>query len=269
MPADGRSDLAHPEAAGWVLGNLDPAEAEEFSHHLETCNDCQAAVAELAPVGQALRHLPPSLEPPPDLEARTLATVARAAQAATAPAPAPATIMEIAARAPVPAADAPASPAKATRRLHWNWNVRLLGAAAAIAAVAIAAAVVLPSLVGGAPAQAATFSLQSPSGQAAGGVATDRPDASGSWVVTLSVHNLKDLGPVRFYECWYAGPDRRPGHRQFVSAGTFVVGRDGSGTFSMTSAVDPHMFRTMEITAESPGDGAQHGPVILTGRARL
>jgi hypothetical protein len=82
------------------------------------------------------------------------------------------------------------------------------------------------------------------------------------------VQHLKNLGDVRFYECWYIGRDRA-GHRHSVSAGTFVVGDNGSGTFSMTSAVDPHQFPAMEITAESPGNGAQHGTVILEGQARL
>ena len=34
------------------------------------------------------------------------------------------------------------------------------------------------------------------------------------------------------------------------------------------SAADPHVFKTMEITAERPGDARQHGQVILIGQAR-
>jgi hypothetical protein len=37
---------------------------------------------------------------------------------------------------------------------------------------------------------------------------------------------------------------------------------------SMWTAADPRQFRTMEITAESPGDASQHGRVILSGVAR-
>jgi hypothetical protein len=32
-------ELAHPEAAGWVLGTLDPGDAEWFAGHLPSCQD--------------------------------------------------------------------------------------------------------------------------------------------------------------------------------------------------------------------------------------
>jgi hypothetical protein len=51
-----------------------------------------------------------------------------------------------------------------------------------------------------------------------------------------------------------------------VSGGTFVVGNSGSTTVTMTSGVDPHDFPKMEITAETPGNGALTGTVLLTGR---
>jgi len=44
------------------------------------------------------------------------------------------------------------------------------------------------------------------------------------------------------------------------------VGTSGSATVTMTAGVDPRQFRTMEITAESPGNGALHGAVLLTGQ---
>jgi hypothetical protein len=37
----------------------------------------------------------------------------------------------------------------------------------------------------------------------------------------------------------------------------------------MWSAADPHVFTTMQITAEHPGDARQRGQIILTGQARL
>ncbi len=81
-------------------------------------------------------------------------------------------------------------------------------------------------------------------------MATARQDAaSGSWDITLSVQHLPNTHEKQVYECWYVGRDQT-GHRQVVSVGTFIVGNTGSGTFSMTSAVDPTQFRTMEITAE-------------------
>jgi hypothetical protein len=244
MPSKGRADLAHPEVAGWMLGKLDPAEADGFRAHLARCPHCQAAVDELAPVGQALRRLPPAAEPPPGLEARTIARVQAAAEA-------------------------PGRPGRAPSRIRWpRWNARLLAAAAAAAAVIAAVAVVLSQ--GGTPARspvAAVIVLRSPSsGPAAGRAVVTRQ--AGGWSIRLSVHGLRPPGPGRFYECWYAGPGNRPGHRELITAGTFTVGQDGHGTFTMWSAADPHVFRTMQITAERPGDARQRGQIILTGQAR-
>ena len=82
-----------------------------------------------------------------------------------------------------------------------------------------------------------------------------------------SVHGLKDLGAGRYYQCWYAGPGRRPGHRELIAAGTFTTGRSGTASIMMWSAADPGRFPRMEITAEAPGDGGMHGTVVLTGLA--
>ena len=79
MPPKGKADLADPEAADWVMGTLGPAQAEDFPRHLTDCLHCQAAVAEFGQLGQMLQHLPPAAEPPPGLEARTIASVLAAA----------------------------------------------------------------------------------------------------------------------------------------------------------------------------------------------
>jgi anti-sigma-K factor RskA len=79
MPPDSKADLAHPEAADWVLGTLGPAQTEDFRRHLTDCPHCRAAVAEFGELGQMLQHLPPAAEPPPELEARTIASVLAAA----------------------------------------------------------------------------------------------------------------------------------------------------------------------------------------------
>jgi hypothetical protein len=97
---------------------------------------------------------------------------------------------------------------------------------------------------------------------AATGRATANQDASGSWHITLTVQHLKHFDPQPWYGCWYKSPDGR----QVTSAGTFLVPPSGSGTFSMTSAVDPHDFPTMEITIQPPSNnGALAGTVILIG----
>ena len=80
------AEAGHPDAAGWVLGVLDPEESGRFESHLESCPECQQAAAELRSAAQMLKTVLPGAqladgpEPPPDLQARTLARVRRAAR---------------------------------------------------------------------------------------------------------------------------------------------------------------------------------------------
>jgi hypothetical protein len=69
-----------PDAAGWVLGALDPADAARFAGHLRSCRGCRATVAELEPAARML--VASSAAPPPArLAAATLRRVRRAASA--------------------------------------------------------------------------------------------------------------------------------------------------------------------------------------------
>jgi anti-sigma-K factor RskA len=230
----------HPEAAGWVLGVLDPGDAVRFAAHLESCPDCRAAVAELAPAAGMLRAAAPADLPPPDLQARTLARVRQAA-AETRPDREPA------------------------RRARWRrWNARMLTLAAAVViAVGVGVGLLVSQTRGG---LSFTYPLHPSAGQAAAGQAVAH-QADGGWSIQLTVRHLPDLGPGRFYECWYTGSDGRPGHPQLITAGTFTVGGSGTATVQMWSAADPRTFPTMQITAETAGDGSQHGQIILAGTA--
>jgi hypothetical protein len=301
MPTEGQVDLAHPEAADWVLGTLEPAESEEFQRHLTSCGHCQLAVAEFGHIGRILQHLPPAVEPPLDLEARTIASVLAAAandrtetQAATEPgAPARATQISLAPpelaslyRAspdtrrqlvPVVGHDEPAvaehdepagATAKVTRSPRWRRHLGRYAIAGAIVAAIVAAIVFLLGHSGSTSADAPfVISLHSTSGRAASGRATAR-DLPGGWSIQLSVNGLTQLAPGEFYECWFAGAGNKPGHPILISAGTFSIGRSGSAKVSMWSAADPRQFRTIEITAGSAADARQHGRVILSGVAR-
>ena len=237
MPPGGPDpELAHPEAAGWVLGVLDPGDADRFAAHLESCPSCQVEVAELGPVARLLQTAAPDAVPPPGLQARTLAGVAQAAAAAR----------------------------PGGRLGRWRgWSTRMLALAAA---VVIAAAVGAGLLVSRPAGLAFTIPLHPRPGQAASGQAVARHTGSG-WSIQLTVAHLADLGPGRFYECWYAGPGNRPGHLALITAGTFTVGSSGAATVQMWSAADPDTFPTMQITAETPGGGAQHGQPVLSGTA--
>lgn len=159
-----------------------------------------------------------------------------------------------------------------TRLPAWRRYRGRLTAAVAIAAAIITAAIVLPLSLGGGritPAQAtaviplrATTMARLDGYGAATGRATARQDASGSWTISLTVTHLKSFGDSQWYTCWYVS---RNG--QVASAGTFQVRDSGSWTFAMTSAADPHDFRTMEITLGPPSNnGELAGPVILSGQ---
>jgi hypothetical protein len=303
MPPNGHAELAHAQAADWVLGTLGPDEVIGFQLHLRGCPHCQAAVAEFGQLGQMLRHLPPAAEPPPELEARTIAGIlaltaedrtstqvhqipddlpaATEDQRATEIRDVPGAFAAAAdASSPAPPAETPPASAhtgtdeqpgglaKVIRFPRWPGRAGLLAIAGAAAAAIVAAVLVLPGLGGGAPNPAFAFTLTSPSGssgQAASGTATARQDASGSWDVTVTVRHLTHHDPDPWYECWYISRD----DRQAVSAGTFLVPPRGSGTFVMTSAADPRDFQTMEITIQTPnGDGALQRKIVLIGQAR-
>lgn len=248
MPYDMNHALEHPEVAGWVLGALDPGDARAFENHLGACDQCQAAVAEFEPVARSFRLAAPAAEPPADLEARTVAAVQHAVLAAD---------------------RQEKAPGKASRWWHLHWTDRLMPMLTAVAAAAVTAAVFIGVQVfqGAAPAVAATINLHATAGHSGSGVAiAHRTD--GGFQIKLTVRGLPALGAGQFYECWYAGPDNRPGHPDLITAGTFVVDRTGSETFNMWSAADPGKFSTMQITAEQPGDASQHGKVILSGTAQ-
>ncbi len=247
MAYDINHALEHAEVAGWAMGVLDRGDAQAFEGHLRSCEQCQAAVAEFAPVAQALGKAAPAVEPPDYLEARTVAAVQYAAMAASRPEPEKAL-------------------AKASRWWHLHWSTRLLPVVSAIAGAAVATAAFLGVRVLGptAPAVAATISLHAVPGKTGSAQATAR-QANGGWAIELTVKHLPKLEPGQFYECWYAGPGNRPGNLQLITAGTFIT---SNGTLNMWSAADPAKFKIMQISTEQPGDASQHGQVILQGTAQ-
>jgi hypothetical protein len=304
-------DLAHPEAADWLLGTLEPAAAAEFGDHLVGCGDCQTAVAGLGHVGRVLQQLPPAVEPPPDLAARIVDSVLAAAagdrtevhlpripaallaprpRAQAPPAQRPLPPPELASlyhpsprtrhrRAPAARNDTPAPAAGAARPARRQRRTgRYAIAAAAAAAVGLAAAIAfLPGLAGTTSAEAPVIGggtigapvliVLHPAAGTASGQATAW-HLPGGWSVRLQVQGLGQLAPGQYYACWYAESGNKSRHPVLISAGTFGVGPSGSADVSMWTAADPRQLRTMEITAESPGDASQHGRVILSGVAR-
>jgi hypothetical protein len=65
-------ELAHPEAFDFAFGNLPSAKRAEFNRHLTSCRHCQAVIDEYSEIGRIIKILPPHVDPPTDLEDRTV-----------------------------------------------------------------------------------------------------------------------------------------------------------------------------------------------------
>ena len=303
-------EAAHPDAFDFVWGNLPAAKRAEFNRHLSGCRYCQGVVQEYSEIGRIITLLPPHVEPPADLEDRTVAAMVAALAEEQAEVDRPAGTEDRAAarvdpvpkghhaaepetrvqpiphlRPPVeeetkgppalvgqPASAGPAARPMITPLPVWRRHRGRFAAMAAVAAAIIAAAIVVPLSLGRGPAGVtvaiplhATTAAKVFGAGAASGQATAR-QAGESWTFDLSVHGLKPLPGNEVYVCWWAAPGSTKAHPVLATGGSFVVGDSGSATVTMTTGVDPRDFRTMEITVESPGDGALHGPVLLTGQ---
>jgi anti-sigma factor RsiW len=79
MPADDYCAVGGLDAAGWVLGALDPGDAERFAQHLPACRLCQRTVAELEPTGRMFLATASEPRPSSRLAATTMARVRQAA----------------------------------------------------------------------------------------------------------------------------------------------------------------------------------------------
>ena len=228
----------HLDAAGWALGVLDPEDSSRFGTHLESCPECQQTVADLGCAVQMLKAARPGgqltegPEPPPDLQARTLARVARAAR-------------------------------EGRRESRWrHWPTRMLALAASVIVIAGTAIGLL--LSGGTPAETYALSLHAETGSSASASGTIRKTDSG-WSVQLTAHHLPEPRPGQFYQCWWVGTGNRSGHPSQVSAGTFTVGPSGTASVQMSTAADPDDISGVEITLATATQPGQLGRVVLAG----
>lgn len=63
MPADDYCAVGGLDAAGWVLGALDPGDTGRFAQHLPACRACQLTVAELEPAARIFLSTSPQPRP--------------------------------------------------------------------------------------------------------------------------------------------------------------------------------------------------------------
>jgi anti-sigma-K factor RskA len=225
------SDCAHFREllGGYVLGALEPDEAEALERHLEACPRCRREHAELASVPPLLGMLDTpetaTATPPPELEEAVLDRFARERR----------------------------RPEPARRRLRWRgWapRVGVAGAVAAVVAALVLAGVFSPDGDdkafghvalrggGGAKAYADLHALRAGTG------------------VNLRVRGLSG-GRGRVYELWCVEDDG-----SWISGGTFRVDERGKAHVSLTSAARPGEYERMLVTRRA---GEKHGQKILTG----
>jgi anti-sigma-K factor RskA len=218
----------HSDLAGYVLGALDPDEAEAFERHLAGCDACRAEVEELRGLPGLLDQAAPAVEVPPGLRERTFAAVERAAAARRRP------------------------------------PLRLAAVAAALVVALVGGAVV--SQLGGDRGQVVELALAAAPGHAGRATATLRQAGDGVQV-DMEVSGLAPNQGGSVYECWFVGPGDTLERPNRVSAGTFRVGADGRAELRLHSAADLRRFPVMGVTLEDDGgDPRRTGDKVLVSQ---
>jgi anti-sigma-K factor RskA len=225
--------------AAWVLGALDPAEAEGVRVHVEGCASCREAAAR---VGRAALSLPLEVEeisPPARLRERVLVAAA-AARSSTLPS--------------APARKKVVVPSSA------RWKPVATIRVGRLAALAAAATVLLVLLVGLAAgdlvgrnsvppmaAQVARFTLVG-HGALAGARGTVI-DLKNDGVTLVDFKGLPALAKGKVYEVWLITPGGHPD-----SAAVFVPDSNGGKVVLVNMSLTG--YSQMAVTAEDGPDGA-------------
>lgn len=214
------------DVAAYALGALDPAEAEAFAAHLETCSVCREELAEFENVVAALPMSAPRHPAPPALRRRVLDAVA--AEPRSAPARRP-----------------------ERRRQRRPWAVRSRpGLALALTAVVAVAVVLGLALGGGSPhTRVYTAQVMGSTGTAKLAVTDGRAE--------LIVRHMPPPPQGKIYEVWVAR-----GHVVHPTAALFSVTSGGSADVVVPGGV--RGVQVVMVTPE-PAGGSRvptHAPVI-------
>lgn len=206
---------SHGDLIGpYVLGALEPDEAEEMEQHLSECDRCAAERRRLASLPALLdsAHADDRVATlSPQLEDAVLDRFVR-------------------------------ERAQAARPRHTLARFALPAAAAAILVLAVVLALVLP---GGGERAYARAELWSTSGRVLGSASVSEV-AEGSHV-RLRAHGL----PVRraaVYELWCVRTDGR-----WINGGSFKARADGTASAQLTAAVRPGEYHVVVVTRGSEG----------------
>jgi anti-sigma-K factor RskA len=206
-------DRLRDEAAAWVLGALDNAEAAEFVRRMEASPEIRKEVGELQEAADALPFSVPPVGPPPELRDRIMAVVESEAELL---------------HATCARADRPP-------RAHTPWWRSLLRPLplAATACVLLLAGVAAGLLIGGGGSESVrTVAAQVTGGGTANASAQVEIDADHAELV---VDGMQSPGAGHVYQVWYV----REGQSDPVPAGAlFDVDSAGQGAAALPGGVD-------------------------------
>lgn len=216
------------DVAAYVLGALEPAEAEEFRHHLESCAVCRDEVAAFGQVIDVLPMAAPQQKAPPELRRRIMRNVR-------------------------------AQPHSRARRASPLWPLweRLVsrpvlatGLAAAVAALAIVGGIELGS-TGPGPAKIIRAAVTGVPGSAQLRISGGRAE--------LIVSHLPAPPAGRIYEVWV----KRPGQPPAPTRALFSVTASGAADVGVPGSL--HGVNTVMVTQEPVGGSLvpTHPPVIV------
>ena len=217
------------DVTAYALGALDPAEAEAFAAHLETCPMCRQELAEFEAVVATLPMSVPQHTAPDSLRRRVLDTVQQESREA--------------------------APARQSRAPRWNWRTLPRPALALGAAVAVLALVVLGGLVLGPSAGPRTRVYAA---QVTGATGTAQVKVTGGHA-ELVLRHFSPPPSGKIYEVWVARPHQSP---QPTSA-LFSVTSQGNSDVAVPANL--RGVNVIMVTPE-PAGGSRvptHSPIIV------
>lgn len=257
-------------AAGFVLGALEPDEAEAVRDHLSGCAQPHPEFAELGGVVPYLTDTLEPIAPSAALKHRILGAVRDDATPAAASDPAHGAGRPVAGPA-VEASPASIDVARTRRRspVAWiaavaavlvivglgAWNLQLRASAGPDEAYrsAVDRALAVATSPGG---QAAILAPAVPGGPA--GLAGVGADGS----ITVAMHGLDATSGSAVYEAWLIGSDQQP-----VPIGSFTVGSTGQGTLEdARGPVEPGVVIALTLEPRT-GMTSPTMPIVASGRA--
>ena len=223
-----RHEELESAVAAWVLGALDPEEAEEVRVHVEGCASCREVAARLRRVVGALPLAAEEVTPPARLRDRVL-TAAAASRGVTSP------VQVRVPRRPV------AAPFRPAPRMP-------IYALAAVAVVALLIGVLIGQVTLRTPPQTQVARFTLSGHQDMSGAQAMVIDLRSGGVALVDFRGLPAPGSGRVYELWLVPAKGDP-----VPVGVFVPDTNGAKVVLVNHSLDG--YSVMAVTNEAGPDG--------------